>query len=114
MILKEVSWETKFMSWGVAWIEYEIHGYLKDREKESGRWDDIVKCHGRYPLNGYEISRVFKVNFGFEDGCGFNDILCERDIDFNDLHFYSEKCRSRKCEEMILIIEICEEREGGA
>merc|ERR1712098_917506 len=33
-------------------IERHIHGYLKNREKlASGRWDDIVNCYGKYPLN---------------------------------------------------------------
>ena len=53
-------------------IEDEIHGYLKDREKlANGRWDDVVICYGRFPMNGSEISRVFKLNYGFEEGGRF-------------------------------------------
>ena len=55
-------------------------------------------------MNGYEISSVFKVNYCFEE-CGrfFEDLF---DIEFNDLHLYSSKCRSHKCEEMIVIFNI--------
>ena len=55
-------------------------------------------------MNGYEISRVFKLNYGFEEGGRFLEDLC--DTDFNDLHLYSRKCQSHKCEELIVIIEI--------
>ena len=61
------------------------------------------------------IWNIFKINYGFEEGGRFLDNLC--DIDFNDLHLSSEKCRSKKCEELIVIIEIgeiCYEREGVA
>ena len=69
-------------------IERHIHGYLKNREKlASGRWDDIVKCYGKYPLNGYENSRVFKVNYGFEEGGGYFEDLC--DIDYDDMWIYA-------------------------
>ena len=50
-------------------IEDEFHGYQKDRAKiANGRWDGIVKCYGRFPMNSYEISGVFIVNHGFEEG----------------------------------------------
>jgi len=47
---------------------------------------------------------VFKVKFGFEEGGGYNGDLSW--IDFYDLHLYSRKCRTLKCEELMVIIEI--------
>ena len=86
-------------------IEWDIHGYLKNREKlASGRWDDIVKCYGKYPLNGYENSRVFKVNYGFQEGGGFPIDLCN--IEFEYLYLYSRRCRDGPNEKEIVIIEI--------
>ena len=64
-------------------IEDEFHGYQKDRAKIAiGRWDDVVKYYGRFPMNSYEISSVFKVNHGFEEGGRFLEDFC----DLNDLH----------------------------
>ena len=47
---------------------------------------------------------VIKVNFGFEEGGGFDEDL--KWIDFYDLYLYSRKCRTLKREEQIVIVEI--------
>jgi len=82
-------------------------GYFKEDYETIEAWRrEVVPWRGkdRQLTDIQNKLYVFKVNFGFHEGGGYNGDLSW--IDFYDLHLYSKKCRTPKCEELMVIIEI--------